>query len=89
MIEIKFLSLYRLILDVATLTGAMRVTLANSATGVFSNNNDLYETLRNAGTITGDRVWRMPLWQHFTNEVTSKRFLNYWTCDYYLFYVLI
>lgn len=54
----------------------MRVALSNSATGVFTNDSDLYETLRNAGTITGDRVWRFPLWQHFTDEVTSKQLFN-------------
>jgi len=59
-------------LDIATLTGAMRIALSNSATGVFTNDGNLYETLRNAGTVTGDRVWRLPLWQHFTDEVTSK-----------------
>ncbi|XP_012220482.1 cytosol aminopeptidase [Linepithema humile] len=62
----------RFILDIATLTGAMRVALSNSATGVFTNDSNLYETLRNAGAITGDRVWRFPLWQHFTDEVTKK-----------------
>ncbi|XP_011863940.1 PREDICTED: cytosol aminopeptidase-like [Vollenhovia emeryi] len=62
----------RFILDIATLTGAMRVALSNSATGVFTNDGNLYETLRNAGTVTGDRVWRFPLWQHFTDEVTKK-----------------
>ncbi|KAL6446421.1 hypothetical protein ACFW04_001178 [Cataglyphis niger] len=60
------------ILDIATLTGAMRIALSNSATGVFTNDGNLYEILRNAGTITGDRVWRFPLWQHFTDEVTKK-----------------
>ncbi|KAL6262665.1 hypothetical protein P5V15_005458 [Pogonomyrmex californicus] len=62
----------RLILDIATLTGAMRVALSNSATGVFTNNSHFYEALRAAGTITGDRVWRFPLWQHFTDEVIKK-----------------
>ncbi|XP_024887625.1 cytosol aminopeptidase-like [Temnothorax curvispinosus] len=62
----------RFILDIATLTGAMRIALSNSATGVFTNDSNLYETLRNAGTVTGDRVWRFPLWQHFTDEVTKK-----------------
>lgn len=65
-------NLNRFILDIATLTGAMRVALSNSATGVFTNDGNLYETLRNAGTVTGDRVWRFPLWQHFTDEVTSE-----------------
>ncbi|KAK9301667.1 hypothetical protein QLX08_006084 [Tetragonisca angustula] len=60
------------ILDIATLTGAMRIALGAAATGVFTNNSSLFEKLRNAGTLTGDRVWRFPLWQHFTDEMTKK-----------------
>lgn len=62
----------RFVVDVATLTGAMRIALSNSATGVFTNDGNLFETLRSAGTVTGDRVWRLPLWKHFTDEVTKK-----------------
>lgn len=60
------------ILDVATLTGAMTVALGNAATGVFSNSNKLYSTLENAGSRTGDRVWRMPLWRHYTKKITEN-----------------
>ncbi|KAI4486156.1 hypothetical protein M0802_012498 [Mischocyttarus mexicanus] len=62
----------KFILDIATLTGAMRITLAGAATGVFSNNNELFETLKKAGIASGDRVWRFPLWKHYTDEVTKK-----------------
>lgn len=66
----------------------MRVALSNSATGVFTNDGDLYEILRNAGTLSGDRVWRFPLWQHFTDEVTSKRLFNITSITYHtLFYM--
>ncbi|PBC29834.1 Cytosol aminopeptidase [Apis cerana cerana] len=60
------------ILDIATLTGAMRIALGGAATGVFTNNSTLFEKLKNAGTLSGDRVWRFPLWQHFTDEMTKK-----------------
>lgn len=59
-------------LDIATLTGAMRVALGNSATGVFTNSDDLYETLQKAGSNTGDRVWRFPLWKIFTKQIASN-----------------
>lgn len=59
------------VLDIATLTGAMRVALGNSATGVFTNSDLLYETLRGAGSYTGDRVWRFPLWKVFTKQVAN------------------
>ncbi|KZC05947.1 Cytosol aminopeptidase, partial [Dufourea novaeangliae] len=62
----------RFILDIATLTGAMRISLGGAATGVFTNDGTLYEKLRDAGTLTGDRVWRFPLWQYFTDEMTKK-----------------
>ncbi|XP_043790439.1 cytosol aminopeptidase-like isoform X2 [Apis laboriosa] len=60
------------ILDIATLTGAMRIALGGAATGVFTNNSTLFEKLKNAGTLSGDRVWRFPLWQHYTDEMTKK-----------------
>lgn len=56
-------------LDVATLTGAMAVALGTAATGVFSTSNALYGALEEAGARTGDRVWRMPLWKHYTKQV--------------------
>ncbi|XP_015509984.1 cytosol aminopeptidase isoform X1 [Neodiprion pinetum] len=62
----------RLTLDIATLTGAMRIALGGVATGVFTNSAELYENLRTAGTFTGDRVWRFPLWQHFNDAMTKS-----------------
>ncbi|KAG5873466.1 hypothetical protein JTB14_007860 [Gonioctena quinquepunctata] len=59
------------VLDVATLTGAVAVALGTSATGVFSNSNTLYTSLEAAGSTTGDRVWRLPLWKHFTKQMTE------------------
>lgn len=58
-------------LDIATLTGAMRIALGGAAVGVFSNSTALWEEIRKAGEITGDRVWRFPLWNHFTKRVTD------------------
>lgn len=66
----------RFILDIATLTGAMRIALGGGATGVFTNSSELWEQLRCAGTYTGDRVWRFPLWQLYT-----KRMTNYTSVD--------
>lgn len=59
------------VLDIATLTGAMQVALGNSATGVFTNSTKLYDLLQTAGSTTGDRVWRFPLWKHYTKQVTE------------------
>ncbi|CAH1958634.1 unnamed protein product [Acanthoscelides obtectus] len=64
------------VIDVATLTGAMRIALGNACTGVFSNSDYLYDTLQSAGSKTGDRVWRMPLWKHY-----SKQICEHPSCD--------
>ncbi|XP_074094410.1 cytosol aminopeptidase-like [Cotesia typhae] len=61
----------KLTLDIATLTGAMGVALGAAATGVFSTDATYWEALKTAGTFTGDRVWRMPLWQHYNNKMTK------------------
>ncbi|KAG9509309.1 Cytosol aminopeptidase [Fragariocoptes setiger] len=61
------------ILDIATLTGAMSVALGSSATGVFTTSTALFDSLRKAGVHTGDRVWRLPLWQHFVPQVTDSQ----------------
>ncbi|KAK7929124.1 hypothetical protein WMY93_005519 [Mugilogobius chulae] len=58
----------RAIVNVATLTGAMDVALGSAATGVFTNSDWLWEQLHKASVVTGDRVWRMPLFQHYTNR---------------------
>ncbi|XP_044257997.1 cytosol aminopeptidase-like isoform X3 [Tribolium madens] len=60
------------VLDIATLTGAMKVALGGSASGVFTNSNNLYKILEEAGSRSGDRVWRMPLWKFFTKQMTDN-----------------
>ncbi|XP_071449110.1 cytosol aminopeptidase-like isoform X2 [Hetaerina americana] len=59
------------ILDIATLTGAMRVALGTAATGVFTNSSVLWQRLESAGATTGDRVWRFPLWKQYTKEMSE------------------
>uniref|UniRef100_A0A3Q2P8N2 Cytosol aminopeptidase n=1 Tax=Fundulus heteroclitus TaxID=8078 RepID=A0A3Q2P8N2_FUNHE len=63
----------RAIVNVATLTGAMDVALGSAATGVFTNSDWLWEQLHQASVVTGDRVWRMPLFQHYTKQVTDSQ----------------
>ncbi|XP_069680322.1 cytosol aminopeptidase-like isoform X1 [Periplaneta americana] len=60
----------RLMIDVATLSMGMRSALGGAASGVYTNNHDLWREINKAGSITGDRVWRFPLWHHFTKKVT-------------------
>ncbi len=49
------------IIDVATLTGAVSVALGKGHIGAFSNNEDLFNQLKNAADIKGEPVWRLPL----------------------------
>ncbi|CAE1242571.1 LAP3 [Acanthosepion pharaonis] len=61
------------ILDMATLTGAMGVALGSAAAGTFTNSSACWNLLQKAGRQTGDRLWRMPLFQHFTSQVTFSQ----------------
>jgi leucyl aminopeptidase len=60
------------IVDVATLTGACIVALGSHASAVYSKDDDLAEELVNAGEWTGDRAWRMPLWDEYQAQLKSR-----------------
>lgn len=64
----------KLILDVGTTAEDIGRSLGCSAAGVFTISQYLWDELFKAGTITGDRAWRMPLWDYFTQKtaVSSK-----------------
>ena len=49
------------VLDIATLTGAIKYGLGANTPGLFSNSDNLAETLLRSGQSMGDVVWRMPL----------------------------
>lgn len=49
------------IIDIATLTGAMMVALGLEYAGVFTNNDELFETISGAAKASGEKLWRMPL----------------------------
>jgi len=53
------------IIDMATLTGAMAVALGGECSGVFSNDDELWSALNKAGFVSGDRVWRMPIFKEY------------------------
>lgn len=61
----------KFILDIATLTGAVKVALGDCVAGAFTNNQKLWEHLHAAGSETGDRVWRLPLFKHYTSQMTD------------------
>lgn len=61
----------KFVLDIATLTGAMKIALGDCVAGAFVNNQRLWNILEAAGSETGDRVWRMPLFKHYTKQITG------------------
>jgi len=58
--------------DLATLTGAIIVSLGHEYAGLFSNNDRLADKLVEAGKLTGERVWRMPLGPEYDKQIDSK-----------------
>jgi len=61
----------RIIVDLATLTGAIIISLGNEYAGLFSDNDKLAEQLTEAGEKTGERVWRMPLGEEYDKMLKS------------------
>jgi leucyl aminopeptidase len=59
------------IIDLATLTGAIAVALGQHAIGVMSNDDALAERIVQAGEASGERAWRMPLWEPYKEMVKS------------------
>jgi leucyl aminopeptidase len=59
------------IFDLATLTGAILVSLGHEWAGLFSNNDELAAQLLNVGEDSGDRLWRMPLAEPFDRLIDS------------------
>ena len=60
-----------LVIDTATLTGACVIALGKHASGLFSSHNPLAHELQNAGDQSGDRAWRMPLWDDYQEMLES------------------
>ena len=62
----------KLMIDLATLTGAIVVALGHEYAGLFSNDDQLAENLQRAGAASGERVWRMPLGPEYDKMIDSK-----------------
>jgi leucyl aminopeptidase len=59
------------IIDLATLTGAILVSLGHEWAGLFSNDEDLAAKLQKVGEESGDKLWRMPLAEPFDRLIDS------------------
>ena len=60
------------VVDVATLTGAIVVALGSEMAGLWSNNDDLAESLDRAAEAGGEGLWRMPLRRSYKDGLKSK-----------------
>ena len=60
------------VIDIATLTGACVVALGQFAIGMFGNNEDLKRAVRDSGMKAGERVWEMPLWDEYFEQLKSE-----------------
>jgi len=61
----------KFMVDLATLTGAIVVSLADVYAGIFSNDDDLANNLLTAGEDTGERLWRFPLGEEYDEMIDS------------------
>lgn len=59
------------IVDLATLTGAMIISLGTEHGGMFANDDSLAEQLAAAGQTSGDKLWRMPLGPEYDKLIDS------------------
>jgi len=59
------------ILDFATLTGAALIALGLEAAIVFTDHDDLSRALVSAGERTDERIWRLPMWEEYRENIRS------------------
>ncbi len=62
----------KFMVDLATLTGAIIVSLGSEYAGLFSNNEKLSKQLLDAGEKVQEKLWRMPLHKNFDKLIESK-----------------
>jgi leucyl aminopeptidase len=59
----------KVMVDLATLTGAIVVALGSEYAGLFSNDNKLSKQLTDAGEGVGEKLWRMPMCDAYDREI--------------------
>ncbi|MBU0801084.1 MAG: leucyl aminopeptidase, partial [Alphaproteobacteria bacterium] len=62
----------QMMIDLATLTGAIMVALGTEYAGAFVNNDELWGALESASRETGEKLWRMPLDEAYRKAMDSK-----------------
>lgn len=61
-----------LLIDFATLTGAARVALGPDLAPFYTDDGDVADAINAAGAVSGDPVWRMPLWDPYKSMLKSS-----------------
>ena len=62
----------RVVIDLATLTGACIIALGSHASAVLGNHQGLIRQLIRAGEQTGERLWQLPLWDDYDAQIKSE-----------------
>lgn len=62
----------KLVIDVATLTGAAHSALGSRASAIFTKDHDIEHDLMSSGELAGDYIWPLPLWEEFEEEVRGQ-----------------
>jgi leucyl aminopeptidase len=60
------------VIDIATLTGACVIALGNITSGLFANDDELAEQLLKSGHDSGDRAWRLPMFDEYQELLKSN-----------------
>lgn len=60
------------VVDIATLTGAAVVALGDVATPVLTNNEEFYTLLDEAAKTSGEKIWRMPVFDEYKKVLKGK-----------------
>ncbi|MEP6993593.1 MAG: leucyl aminopeptidase [Acidobacteriota bacterium] len=60
------------LLDFATLTGAVVIALGHECAGLMTPDDELARQLTQAGETTGERLWRLPLWSDYRENLKSE-----------------
>jgi leucyl aminopeptidase len=63
---------YTPIVDAATLTGAIGISLGRYRAGLFSNDEDITRAVEQAATASGERVWAMPMDEDYDQLIRSE-----------------
>lgn len=61
----------KVMIDLATLTGAIIISLGHEYAGMFTNNDDLAKQLSTSGQVSGDKVWRMPMGENYDGLINT------------------